>query len=164
MLLSGIASEIGALMAVGVMIGAVFVVHWPHGYFAQNGGFEYPLNLIIFSLAIIIGGPGVYALWNPFKHCRKIMHSQLLPLEGFDLENERHHLHAESRFRLGSYAVSLGKQTALPTEIVIVDSSDAPCLRTPVSTSYGTAHTFLQRLCISIWRRALPFRETRASH
>lgn len=71
LLLSGIASEIGALMAVGVMIGAVFVVHWPHGYFAQNGGFEYPLNLIIFSLAIIIGGPGVYALWNPFKHCRK---------------------------------------------------------------------------------------------
>lgn len=71
LLLTGIAAEAGALMTIGVMLGAVFIIHRGHGYFAQNGGFEYPLNLILFALAIIIGGPGIYALWDPFKTYRE---------------------------------------------------------------------------------------------
>ncbi len=67
----GIATELGALLIIPVMIGAVIMVHWPHGYFDQNHGFEYPLNLILFALAVIIGGPGEFALWNPFQHWRK---------------------------------------------------------------------------------------------
>ena len=66
----GIATELGALLTIPVMIGAVIVVHWPHGYFVQNHGFEYPLNLIFFALAVIIGGPGKFALWDPFLHWR----------------------------------------------------------------------------------------------
>lgn len=67
LLFSGIAAELGALMSIAVMLGAVFAVHWPHGYFAQQGGYEYPLNLIFFALAIVIGGPGAFALWDPIQ-------------------------------------------------------------------------------------------------
>jgi putative oxidoreductase len=67
LLLLGIASEIGALLVMAVMAGAVLVVHWPHGYFSQNGGFEYPFNLMLFALAIVVGGPGKGALWDPFR-------------------------------------------------------------------------------------------------
>src|SRR5437867_2909425 len=62
----GIAAEIGALMVIPVMIGAIYLVHGPHGFFSQNGGYEYPLNLIVCALVIIIGGPGIFALWDPF--------------------------------------------------------------------------------------------------
>ena len=71
MLFLGIAAEVGALLTIPVMVGAVLVVHWPHGYFMQNGGFEYPFNLIFLALAVIIGGPGKAALWDPFKKCRQ---------------------------------------------------------------------------------------------
>lgn len=64
LLLLGLAAELGALMTIPVMIGAVTRIHWPHGFFGQNGGFEYPLSLIFFALAIIIGGPGYLALWK----------------------------------------------------------------------------------------------------
>lgn len=70
MMLFGIAAELGALLTIPVMIGAVWLIHWPHGYFMQNSGFEYPLNLILFALVVIIGGPGKHALWNPFKAWR----------------------------------------------------------------------------------------------
>jgi putative oxidoreductase len=66
LLFFGIAAELGALMAIAMMIGAIILVHGPHGYFGQNNGFEYPLNLALFALAIIIGGPGKGALWDPF--------------------------------------------------------------------------------------------------
>ncbi len=64
LLFLGVASELGALMTIPVMIGAVTLIHWPHGFFIQNGGFEYPLSLILFALAVIIGGPGYFALWR----------------------------------------------------------------------------------------------------
>lgn len=69
LLFLGFAARLGALLTIPVMIGAVVVVHWPHGYFGQNGGFEYPLNLIFFALAIFVGGPGKLALWEPLKKC-----------------------------------------------------------------------------------------------
>jgi len=62
LLLSGRASRIGALMVMAVMLGAIFIVHWPHGFFLQNQGFEYPLILALCALAILIGGPGRCAL------------------------------------------------------------------------------------------------------
>lgn len=71
MMFFGIAAEVGALLTIPVMIGAVFLVHWQHGYFMQNGGFEYPFNLILLALVIIIGGSGRCSLYNPFKELRK---------------------------------------------------------------------------------------------
>lgn len=69
LMFAGIATEVGAILSIGVMLGAIFLIHWPK-YFVQNGGFEYPLMLIIFSIALIIGGPGKYVIWDPFKRCR----------------------------------------------------------------------------------------------
>lgn len=67
MLFLGFAAEIGALLEIGVMAGAIYLVHWPHGFFIQNNGFEYALLLMVCCLGIIIGGPGKWYLWNPFK-------------------------------------------------------------------------------------------------
>jgi putative oxidoreductase len=68
LLLTGIAAELGALLVIGVMLGAVWFVHWSHGFFVQDGGFEYPLSLIFFALAILVGGPGKHALWPHWCH------------------------------------------------------------------------------------------------
>jgi putative oxidoreductase len=62
----GIAPEVGALMVMQVMLGAIVLVHWSKGYFVQFGGYEYALNLILLCVAIIIGGPGKFFLWDPF--------------------------------------------------------------------------------------------------
>lgn len=70
LLLTGIASEVGAVLTIPVMLGAVLFVHWSKGFFVQNGGYEYPLNLVLFALAVIVGGPGKWALWNPFTSWR----------------------------------------------------------------------------------------------
>ena len=67
LLLLGIAAELGALLAAPVMVGAIFTVHWQHGFFSQNNGFEYPLVLLIGLVAIIIGGPGIWYVWCPCK-------------------------------------------------------------------------------------------------
>lgn len=64
LLLLGIAAQLGAVMVIPVMIGAIAIVHWSHGFFSQNGGYEYPLALSVFLLAVIIGGPGYAALWK----------------------------------------------------------------------------------------------------
>ncbi len=71
LLLTGVASELGALMVGLVMLAAVFLVHWKNGFFIQNQGFEYTLNLALFALAVIIGGPGKFALCDLFKSVRK---------------------------------------------------------------------------------------------
>ena len=68
-LLFGIAAECGALLAIPVMLGAIYLVHWPKGYFVP-GGFEYPLNLLLLCIAVILGGPGTWYLWDPFKKWR----------------------------------------------------------------------------------------------
>lgn len=62
----GIATQLGAFFLACDMIVAIYLVHLSHGYFIQNNGFEYPFNLILICIALILGGPGKYYLWNPF--------------------------------------------------------------------------------------------------
>lgn len=66
----GFLTEIGALLVIPVMIGAIFVVHGTSKYFIHNQGFEYPFVLILLLIALIISGPGKFALWDPFDKCR----------------------------------------------------------------------------------------------
>lgn len=67
LLLGGIAAEVGALMVIPVMLVAAFVIHGKGGFFAQNGGYEYPLSLTLFLAAIVIGGPGRWYAWCACK-------------------------------------------------------------------------------------------------
>jgi len=62
LLFSGMFTRLGALMVIPVMLGAIFIVHWQHGFFLQNQGYEYPFVLALMALAVLIGGPGKCAL------------------------------------------------------------------------------------------------------
>ncbi len=69
------------------------------------------------------------------------MHSQLLPLEGSTLKTSVIICTRNRASDLAAMLVSLGKQTALPTEIVIVDSSDAPVLEdTRINQLWNSTH------------------------
>lgn len=68
MMFFGLATELGACMGVCVMLGAIYLVHGSKGYFAQTGGYEYALNLMLLCVAIAVGGPGDYAMWDVFKN------------------------------------------------------------------------------------------------
>jgi putative oxidoreductase len=40
------------------MLTAVIGVHWPAGFFASKGGYEYPMALFAMALALMISGGG----------------------------------------------------------------------------------------------------------
>ncbi len=63
MVLLGIGTRWGALLIAAQMGAALYLVHSNHGYFAQAGGFEYPLNLFLIALALVVGGPGCWYIW-----------------------------------------------------------------------------------------------------
>jgi len=54
----GAAMPLGAALIVGVMLVAIACVHWGHGFFAQNGGYELPLMYSIVALSLVLVGPG----------------------------------------------------------------------------------------------------------
>ena len=64
----GLAILLGALLRVGtvcvmiVMLGAIFLVHLPHGYDIGQGGMEYALTEFLLSAALLFAGPGKYSL------------------------------------------------------------------------------------------------------
>ena len=63
LLIAGIQVRTVALALLPVLIGAA-AVHWPNGWVfsAQNGGWEYPVFLIVASLVQALIGEGAYAL------------------------------------------------------------------------------------------------------
>ena len=64
----GIAILLGALMRVGcvcvivVMLGAIFLVHLPHGFDIGKGGIEYALTEMLLSVGLLLAGPGKFSL------------------------------------------------------------------------------------------------------
>lgn len=68
-LIAGCLSRLAALGILIIMLGAIFLVHLKSGFFAQNGGFEYPLALASMALAIVLGGGGCMAMDRFF--CKK---------------------------------------------------------------------------------------------
>jgi putative oxidoreductase len=60
--LTGALLRIGAVCIIIVMIGAVFMVHLPHGYDIGRGGMEYALAELLLALGLLLAGPGKYAL------------------------------------------------------------------------------------------------------
>jgi putative oxidoreductase len=54
----GFLSRFSAVTIGVIMLYALLVVHFSHGFFVQEGGFEYTLALFGLSLPIIVLGPG----------------------------------------------------------------------------------------------------------
>jgi len=61
-ILSGVLIRIGAACVIVVMIGAIYLVHLPHGFDIGKGGFEYSLTQLLIAVALLIAGPGKYSL------------------------------------------------------------------------------------------------------
>jgi putative oxidoreductase len=60
--LTGILIRVGAVCILIVMLGAVLLVHLPHGYDVTKGGIEYSLALLLCALALLVSGGGAYSL------------------------------------------------------------------------------------------------------
>src|SRR6266571_66025 len=58
----GFLTPLGAAGAVGAMFMAIVKVHWKHGFWNRDHGLEFPLQLLVSSLAIGLVGPGSYSL------------------------------------------------------------------------------------------------------
>ena len=56
--LLGVLARWGAFILIVDMIVAVATVHWAHGFFIMNQGYEYNVALIGMSLAILFNGSG----------------------------------------------------------------------------------------------------------
>lgn len=59
----GLVTRLGALWFIVDMLGAIALVHFARGWSAP-GGLEFPVLLLSASVAILLGGPGAYALDN----------------------------------------------------------------------------------------------------
>ncbi len=66
-MLSGIFIRIGATGIIVVMIGAIYLVHLPHGFDLGKGGYEHALTELLMAAAILIAGGGACSLarWLP---------------------------------------------------------------------------------------------------
>jgi putative oxidoreductase len=60
--LSGALIRVGAAAIVVVMLGAIFLVHLPHGFDVSRGGFEYVLTQLLLAIAFLLTGPGAYSV------------------------------------------------------------------------------------------------------
>ena len=63
----GFLTRLAAAGIVVIMAGAIALVHWPHGFDIQQGGFEYNFVLIVMCLCLILGGPGPFAVDRVFR-------------------------------------------------------------------------------------------------
>jgi putative oxidoreductase len=58
----GLLGPLGPALIVSVMIVAIATVHWQHGVFASNNGYELPLVYSVTAAAIALVGNGAYSL------------------------------------------------------------------------------------------------------
>ena len=61
-ILSGVFFRIGAACIVIVMLGAILLVHLPHGFNVGKGGMEYALTQLLVAAALLLTGPGAFSL------------------------------------------------------------------------------------------------------
>jgi putative oxidoreductase len=57
-LIAGLWSRLSAAFIGIIMLVAIFKVHLSGGFFAANGGFEYPLLILVCCISIILGNGG----------------------------------------------------------------------------------------------------------
>jgi putative oxidoreductase len=61
-MLTGVLIRVGAVCVIIVMLGAIFLVHLPHGFDIGHGGMEYALTQLLIAFALLLTGPGAYSL------------------------------------------------------------------------------------------------------
>ena len=61
-MLTGVLIRIGAVGIIVVMLGAIFIVHWPHGFDVSKGGIEFALTQLLIAIALLLTGAGRYSL------------------------------------------------------------------------------------------------------
>ena len=61
-ILLGALQRIGSVFIIIVMIGAIYLVHLPHGFDINKGGYEFALTVLLVALGLLITGPGAYSL------------------------------------------------------------------------------------------------------
>ncbi len=61
-ILAGVLLRVGAVSVIIVMLGAISIVHLPHGYDIGRGGLEYALTELLLALGLLLAGPGKYSL------------------------------------------------------------------------------------------------------
>ena len=70
MLIVGILTPVVAVWSALIMLGAIWFAHLSNGLFAADGGFEYPLVLVVAFLAIAVFGAGRVSLDYMFSRKR----------------------------------------------------------------------------------------------
>jgi putative oxidoreductase len=63
----GFLTPLAAAMLIGVMVVAIATVHWSHGVWSSEGGYEYNLVNIAAVFAITATGPGKWSLDHAFS-------------------------------------------------------------------------------------------------
>jgi putative oxidoreductase len=63
-ILTGAFLRVGAVCVMIVMLGAIFLVHLPHGFDINQSGYEFALSELLLSFGLLIAGPGAYSLRN----------------------------------------------------------------------------------------------------
>ena len=61
-ILTGVLIRVGAVCVSIVMLGAIFIVHMPHGLDINKGGYEYALTQLLIAIALLLAGAGKYSL------------------------------------------------------------------------------------------------------
>src|SRR5262249_38323056 len=59
---TGLPARLGYAAIIPVMLGAMFLVHLPHGFVVSKGGLEYALTQLLIAVAVLITGAGPYSL------------------------------------------------------------------------------------------------------
>ncbi len=62
LLVTGLATRLPAALNAIDMIVAIFVVHFRHGFWNQNMGYEFPLTLLAATLCLVLAGGGAASL------------------------------------------------------------------------------------------------------
>jgi putative oxidoreductase len=61
-MVTGVFVRVGAVCIIIVMLGAICLVHLPHGFDVGKGGMEYALTQLLIAFAVLLMGPGAYSL------------------------------------------------------------------------------------------------------
>lgn len=66
-ILTGVLIRVGTVCIIIVMLGAITMVHWKHGFDVSKGGIEFALTQLLIAVALLLTGAGKYSLgsWLP---------------------------------------------------------------------------------------------------